>query len=135
MSWSPVIKKLIQVAEAKGIRFRWVSPKDMDTKMGKNCLGFYNPKLKCVAIRKGLSQKETEQVITHEVSHALWDLSLKGKQVKRANLKRMPIKTSLPTWLNLIINYWNKKKDWKEEQFAFYMETRPSLVLHLFQQL
>lgn len=128
--WSPVIKKLIQVAESKGIRFRWVNPKDMDTKMGKNCLGFYNPRLKCVAIRKGLSQKQTEETITHEVAHVLWDLSSK---VKRSSLKKINTKTSLPTWLTLLLSY--KKEEWEEERFALHMESKPSLVLHLFNQL
>lgn len=134
-TWSPIIKQLIKAAEAKSIHFRWASSAEMDSKIGKNCLGFYNPRLKVVVVRKGLNVKQTEEVITHEVAHALWDLSLSSFKVKRGNLKKMKIKTSIPTWLNLILNYkWNKKI-WKEEQFAFYMQSKPSLILHLFNQL
>lgn len=133
MSWSPVIKQLIKAAESKGIKFRWASPQEMDTKMGKGVMGFYNPKHKCVVVRKGMSLKDTEETITHEISHALWDLSLKSSKVKRGNLKKMKINTSLPTWLTLLFGY--KKSKWQEERFCYHMQTKPALVLHLFNQL
>ena len=128
--WSQIVKQLIKTAVSKGIKFRWATKDQL-----KGAMGIYNKINKTIVIQKGMSLKETEETITHEIAHALWDLSLVGKQVKRANLKRMKLSTNLPTWLNLLLNYkWNKDT-WEEERFAYYMESRPSLVLHLLNQL
>ena len=130
-TWSPIIKQLIKAAEVKGVKFRWGSEQEM----GKSTMGFYNPRAKCIVVRKGMTIQETEETIVHEVAHALWDFSLKGKQLKRKHLKSWKVSTNLLTWINLIFNYWNKKNFWKEEKFAFYMQKKPSLVLHLLLQL
>lgn len=130
-TWSPIIKQLIFAAEVKGVKFRWGSEQEM----GKGVMGFYNPRAKCIVVRKGMTTQETEETIVHEVAHVVWDFSLKGKQLKRKHLKSWKVSTNLFTWISLIFNYWNKKKSWKEEKFAFYMQKKPSLVLHLLLQL
>ena len=128
--FSTTVKALIKAAEAKGVKFKWATKAQL-----KGAMGVYNKRQKTVYVQRGMSLFDTEETIAHEIAHALWDLSLKGKKVKRADLKRFKVATKLPVWLNLIINYQWDAGVWKEERFAFHMESRPGLLLHLFNQL
>ena len=131
--WSPVILQLIKAAEFRGIKFRWASPAEMSSTFGNGTMGIFSPVKKMIVIGKGMTLQETEETITHEVAHALWFLSLKGKKVKRSNLKKMPLKTGISHWWNLLKNYSTSK--WKEERFAYHFESRPYEVLNLLNQL
>ena len=72
--WSQAVKQLIKTAESKGIKFRWATKAQM-----KGAMGLYNKTTKMVVIQKGMTTKETEETIVHELAHALWDLSLAGR--------------------------------------------------------
>jgi hypothetical protein len=135
------IKALIKLAQSKGIKFVWST--------NLTYCGVFTPHNKTVTIRKGMSLTLTEETITHEIAHALWFLA-SGNLGKKTGLSTRDLRKSpffkkglfFDVWVN-----WSYRKEWankndmqrkdhkENESFAYYMESRPELLLRLFKQL
>ena len=125
------VTDLIKLAQSKGVQFEWVN--SFTKVRGMQPAGMYvrHQGKRTIQIRKGMTLAQTEQIITHEIAHALWDLSLPTG--KRGSLKKM--KRNLGFLKSLMMRVLYHPDEWKEESFCYYMESRPSLLLHLFKQL
>jgi hypothetical protein len=129
------LSALVKAAQAKGIKFQWetTGPKGAGwAAQGWACGWYSNHKgVRTIHIRKGMSQNQTEETIVHEIAHALWDLSLPSG--KRKSLKKMRFDLGFLTQLGINLLY--SKGEREEERFAYSMQTRPTLVLHLLNQI